>query len=85
MSITRMTSAERNFLAAIAALTSEYRIPPTLREIAAHMGHTGSQGHLCYLRECLEAYGYLTYIPGAHRSILLTQDGERSLAGGDAC
>lgn len=59
-------------LTAIADLTAEHRIPPTLREIAARVGLNLSS--TAYHVRVLTEAGVITHRPGVARSILITEE-----------
>ncbi len=65
-----LTKRQRQVLAFIAGHLDERGYPPTLREIAAHLGTSGNAGVMSHL-EALERKGYIRRHEGSSRGITL--------------
>jgi hypothetical protein len=69
-----LSQLEWSFLQALAALSAQAQLPPTLEEIGAAI-NVPSKGHLSYLRDSLKLRALVAYKPMAHRSLTLTPAG----------
>jgi predicted transcriptional regulator len=67
-----VTATRAKVLSAIADLTVEHRIPPTLREIATTVGLCVST--TAYHVRVLTEAGVITHRPGSPRSITITEE-----------
>lgn len=66
-------------LMAIRDLISEQGYPPTVAEISERAAFSSTSVAFYWLQK-LEEGGYITKVPGIHRSIQLTQKGQEALA-----
>jgi repressor LexA len=66
-----LTPRQQQVLACITQFIDSHGYPPTLREIAAHLGINGTLGVMRHL-QALEKQGYLTKNAGSSRGIVLT-------------
>jgi len=69
-----ITSTEWAFLHALARLSREQGLPPTLREIGAHLG-IASTGHLRALHASLALRSLVSAPSGQHRSLRILPAG----------
>ena len=68
-----LSPIRKNILAFLAAHVKQHGFPPTVREVAAHVGRPISTVHKNIKR--LEMAGYLTTTPKKYRSARLTHKG----------
>ncbi|WP_129125894.1 transcriptional repressor LexA [Geomonas oryzae] len=70
-----LTSRQKEVLEIVSRHIEEYGYPPTLREIGAKLGVSGTLGVLKHL-DALERKGYLRRQEGSTRGITLSQQGQ---------
>jgi SOS-response transcriptional repressor LexA len=70
-----LTSTQRKILLAIRTLTQDQRHPPSIREVAEHLGRN-NPGGLHYQYRQLEAKGYMRCEAGRPRTVEVRLPGE---------